>query len=185
MKNSALLVMDYQQLLVDNFAPDPESSLAAAANVLAATRLARIPVIYVTVGFRAGYPEVSDNNMIFSAVREGQRFQLGDAGSAIPERIAPAQEDALVVKHRVSAFEGTDLAMLLRAREIDTLCMFGITTSGVVLSTVRQAADLDYKLVLLEDLCHDGDAQVHSFLMENILCRQAKVIKSDEFLANL
>lgn len=182
---SALLIMDYQQLLVDGFAPEPDSNLAVVANVLAQSRAAGVSVIYVTVGFREGYPEVSDNNMIFTAVREGQRFMLGGAGSSIPDQITPAYRDIVVVKHRVSAFEGTDLAMVLRAHGADTLVLFGITTSGVVLSTVRQAADLDYKLVVLEDLCYDGDDQVHKFLMADILCRQAKVMQSDEYLSSL
>ena len=91
----------------------------------------------------------------------------------------------VIEKHRVSSFQGTDLEVVLRAQRIDTLAMFGIATSGVVLSTIRQAADLDYRLVLLSDLCADDDQEVHRVLIDSLLPRQATVISSDEFLSSL
>jgi nicotinamidase-related amidase len=50
---------------------------------------------------------------------------------------------------RLTAFAGTDLETILRAREIDTLILFGVATSGVVLSTVRHAADADYQIIVV------------------------------------
>ena len=181
--STALLVMDYQQFLVDAFVDEPATTLERVAGVLRESRAAGIPIIYVTVGFRPGHPEVSNNNLIFTGVRAGKRFVLGDDGTEIPGAIAPQPDDPVVVKHRVSAFESTDLAMLLRARRIDTLVMFGIATTGVVLSTVRQGADLDYRLVVLADLCHDTDAEAHRLLLEHVLPRQALVVPADEYLA--
>lgn len=182
---TALLVMDHQALLVDGYAPDPAGHLASVAKVISAARAAGLPVIYVCVGFRPGYPEVSDANQMFRAVRDGGRFRAGDPSTEIPEAIRPGEGDLVLTKHRVSAFEGTDLEMLLRARRIDTLVLFGIATSGVVLSTVRQAADRDYRLMVVSDLCLDNDPEVHRCLVDKILPRQATMISSDEFLAKL
>jgi len=184
LKRTAVLAMDYQELLVNNYTPDAKRAVEKVSEVLEKARSAKLPVIYVTVGFSAGYPEVSENNMIFKAVRDGQRFLTDSDDAQIPLEIAPRDGDLRVAKHRVSAFEGTSLEMLLRARGIDTLILFGITTSGVVLSTVRQAADRDYKLIVLEDLCYDTD-DVHQFLMEHILNRQAEVTTSAAFLDSI
>ena len=60
-----------------------------------------------------------------------------------------------MVKHRISPFVSTDLETLLRANGIDTLVLAGVHTSGVVLSTVRHAGDLDYRLVIVRDCCAD------------------------------
>ena len=60
-----------------------------------------------------------------------------------------------MVKHRVSPFVGTDLETLLRANGVDTLVLAGVHTSGVVLSTVRHAGDLDYRLVVIRHCCAD------------------------------
>ena len=59
----------------------------------------------------------------------------------------------MVGKHRVNALYGTALDLILRANALDTLIILGYATSGVVLSTVRAAADLDYRLVVVEDCC--------------------------------
>lgn len=75
--------------------------------------------------------------------------------------------------------------MILRANDIETLVMFGIATSGVVLSTLRHAADADYRLVVLKDCCSDRDAEVHRVLVEKVFPRQAKVITAAEFIAAL
>jgi nicotinamidase-related amidase len=72
--------------------------------------------------------------------------------------ISPEPNDLIVTKSRVSAFAGTDLNLLLRANDIDTLVLFGIATSGVVLSTFIQAFDDDYRLVVIKDCCADQDA---------------------------
>jgi len=182
---TALLVLDHQTMLVEGYAPDPAAHLARVADLLASVRAADVAVIYVTVGFRPGYPEVADSNVMFSGVRSGGRFQFGDPQSAIPAAIAPRGDEPVVVKHRVSAFAGTDLAMLLRARKIETLAMFGIATSGVVTSTVRAAADLDYRLIVLKDLCADTDASLHTMLIDTLFPRQAETITADTFVARL
>lgn len=56
----------------------------------------------------------------------------------------------------------------------------GIATSGVVLSTVRHAADADYRIVVVEDCCADRDPEVHRVLMEKVFARQTTVVKVDD-----
>jgi nicotinamidase-related amidase len=73
---------------------------------------------------------------------------------------------------------GTDLAMILGARNVDMLILLGFATSGVVLSTTRYAADADYRLFIVEDCCADTDAAVHDFLCAKIFPRQADVVQS-------
>jgi nicotinamidase-related amidase len=67
---------------------------------------------------------------------------------------------------RISPFVGTDLETLLRATGINTLVLAGVHTSGVVLSAVRHAGDLDYRLVVVRDCCADLDADVHAMLLD-------------------
>ena len=91
----------------------------------------------------------------------------------------------VVTKRRVSAFSGSDLEVVLRAANIDTLVLTGIATSGVVLSTLRQAADLDYRLVVLADACLDADAEMHRVLTEKVFPRQADVLTVNECVEQL
>ena len=90
-----------------------------------------------------------------------------------------------MTKRRVGAFSGIDLDLVLRARGIDTLVLTGVATSGVVLSTVRAAADMDYQLVVLRDLCIDGDPDVQRVLLDKLFPNQAQVMTAQEWTAGL
>jgi nicotinamidase-related amidase len=182
---AALLVMDFQAEIVARVPDQAPPALERAAGVLAAARQAKLPIIYVVVGFRPGYPELSPRNPNYERITQSKSFVVDPPGSDIPPAVAPAPGDPIVVKHRVSAFSGTDLETILRARGIDTLVLFGIATSGVVLSTVRHGADADYRLVVIKDCCVDGDEEVHRVLTEKVLVRQATVTTAKEAIAAL
>ncbi len=181
---TALLVMDYQKAVVEGFANDQQALLERAGQALACARGAGLKIIYVVVGFRPGYPEISARNVNFNAVRQSGRFH-GEAGTEVHPAVAPRDGDIIVTKRRVGAFLGTDLDMILRANDIETLAMFGIATSGVVLSTLRYASDADYRLVVLKDCCSDRDTEVHRVLTEKVFPRQGSVITAAEFVAAL
>ena len=181
---SAVLIMDYQAAVVSGFATGQEALLKRAADVLGKARSAGLKVVYIVVNFRPGYPEVSPRNANFNAVRQSGRF-IAEAGTEVHPAVAPQPGDIVVIKHRVGAFPGTDLDMILRANDIETIVMFGIATSGVVLSTLRHAADADYGLVVLQDCCSDRDAEVHRVLVEKVFPRQARVINAAEFIEAL
>jgi nicotinamidase-related amidase len=72
--------------------------------------------------------------------------------------------------------------MILRAKDVDTLVMFGIATNGVVLSTVLHAADADYRVVVIKDCRGDLDAEVHACLVDRVFPRRGTVLTAGEFL---
>lgn len=174
--STALLVMDVQRGIVDRFTADESDYLNRVGAAIGTARSAGVAVIYVVVGFRAGHPEVGGRNRTFAAVKGSGRFAPGDEGADIHPAVAPHPHDVVVTKRRVSAFAGSDLDVVLRAGGIDSLVLTGIATSGVVLSTLRQAADLDFRLTVLSDACLDADPEVHRVLTEKVFPRQADVI---------
>lgn len=186
-KQTAVLSMDNQVGIVASYAKDQEALIARGASVLGRARSLGMCVIHIQVGFRPGLPEVSSRNMLFGAIKNSARHQKlfeGDL-AAIHPGLGPEKDDIVVTKHRVSAFHGTDLRVILRAKEIDTLVLFGIATSGVVLSTLLEASDADYRLVVIKDCCVDGDAELHANLIDKIFARRASVVTASEFLASV
>jgi nicotinamidase-related amidase len=185
---TAVLSMDMQAGIVSIYAGEQQDAFTArAAGVLGRCRDRGMTVIHVQVGFRPGMPEISPRNALFAAIRTSERHQQlfkGDAGRIHPA-VAPVDEDIVIVKHRISAFTGTDLDMILRAKEIDTLVLFGIATSGVVLSTLLDAVDADYRVIVVKDCCADQDADVHSVLLEKVFPRRGTVVTSAELLESL
>ena len=172
---TALLVMDVQAGIVNRLA-QASDILTPISRAIAAARAASLPVIYVVVGFRPGYPEVSPRNKSFSTFKERP---LPD--TEIPAAIAPQPTDIVVTKRRVSAFSGSDLELVLRAQGIAHLVLCGISTSGVVLSTLREAADKDYELMVLADGCLDPDEEVQRVLLSKVFPRQADVVRVAEW----
>ncbi len=181
-KSSALLVMDLQNMMV-GFVPDANPLLAANAKLIDAARAHSLRVIYVVLGFRAGHPEIGATNPVFGQVKTGGLFVEGSNEAQIHSTVTPKGGDLVVTKHRVGAFAGTDLELILRANKIDTLVLTGIATSGIVLSTVRHAADHDYRVVVARDCCADRDDEVHRVLMDKVFARQATVTNSEAIIA--
>jgi nicotinamidase-related amidase len=180
-RRAALLVMDYQNGIVDRVA-DAGALLARARDAIAAARRGGMQVGYVRVAFAdADYAAVPDTNKTFSAITAGRAMHDDAPETAVPDDLAPEPGDIVVRKTRVGAFSTTDLDRQLREREIDTLVLAGISTSGVVLSTVRDAADRDYRLYVLADGCADPDPANHEFLTQKIFPRQSEVISIADF----
>jgi nicotinamidase-related amidase len=179
-QNAALLVMDMQSAIL-GMLPAVGDLVGNVEKAIAKARANAIPVIYVVVGFRTGAPEASPNNKSFAGAKERFGKMSPEAFTAIAPAIMPQEGDITVVKRRVSAFTGSDLEVILRAQRIQHIVLTGIATSGVVLSTTREAADKDYRITILADCCADGDEEVHRVLTTKVFPRQADVINLDEW----
>jgi nicotinamidase-related amidase len=183
-KRSVVLSMDFQNDIVTRFVTVAPDILPRAATVLERARAVSIPVIHVVVQFREGHPEVADRG-VFKMVRQMNGLIEGTEGAAIHPAVAPQHGDTVVTKRRVGAFSGSDLECILRASGRTHLVLLGIATSGVVLSTVRAAADLDYEMNVISDCCADRDPEVHRFLIEKIFPAMAPGITAEEFVSAL
>lgn len=162
-ENTAVVIMDYQNRQLSHFSQEFQRELLETANgVLERARCKGIPVIHVEVVRGERTPETQ-----------------------LHPDIAPRPGETLLTKRRVGPFSTTNLDEVLKTHGIDTLILLGISTSGCVLSTVRCAADMDYRIIVLSDCCADRDDEVQRVLMEKVFPRQASVISSQQFLQAL
>jgi nicotinamidase-related amidase len=177
--STAVVIMDYQNDIVSNYSTDGEGLLQRSASVLESARQAGIPVIYVVVQFREGHPEVLPRNR----QRFSNRLVEGTPGAEVHPAVAPQPGEMVVVKRRTGPFSTTDMDAVLHSIGATTLVLFGVATSGCVLTAVRWAADVDYRLVVVSDCCGDQDEEVHRVLTEKIFPRQADVVTAEEVSA--
>ncbi|RWA12198.1 hypothetical protein EKO27_g2885 [Xylaria grammica] len=188
MTKTAFILLDIQIGIVDitKGFMDIDQYVTKVSSTLAAARKAGIPVVQVTTGFRPNYADASPRNPMTARVRSAGLFKDTDESVQLHPAIAEAAaNDIHVKKRRVSALYGTDLDVVLRSSGIEKIVVAGIATSGAVLSTVRQAFDMDYEITVLADLCADSDAQVHEAVIGKVLSRQASVVNADEWVASL
>ena len=106
----------------------------------------------------------------------GAALRVGSPATAVHPEVAPLPGDIVVRKTRVGAFHGSGLNDRLRERGVDTVVLAGVQTSGVVLTAVREAADRDYRVLVVADACADPDRDLHDFLVRRIFPRQAEVV---------
>lgn len=181
---TALLLLDFQQMVIGQI-PDSDRLIERVAALRGVARQADLSVIYVHVAFRPGYPEVSRRNVMFEGVKELGLMLRDSADSEFDPRLTPEKDEVTITKTRVGAFRATPLDQILRANGVETLLIAGINTSGTVLSTVRDGADRDYELVVVEDCCADPDEDLHRVLVERVLPMQAQVADSAAIAAAL
>lgn len=182
-KTTAVLTLDFQKGILD-MVTGADLVVPNAALVVEACRQKQFPIVHVGLGFECGYPEIGNIKSSFSFIKERGVFLKGSESTQFHKSLV-APGDIVVYKHRVSAFSENSLHMILRSQGIETLIFFGVATSGITLSTLRRAFDLDFKCVIIKDACFDRDEEVHRVLTEKIFVTQATVMTAKGFVAEL
>ncbi|MEE8289988.1 MAG: cysteine hydrolase [Candidatus Tectomicrobia bacterium] len=159
--HSAVLIMDFQVRIINNFASDPQGVIERAAQALQGARQAGLPIIYI--------------------VHRGGPFREDAPDVEIHPGVAPAPGESVITKTKPGSFSTTGLDITLREMGVDTLILMGVATSGCVLSTIRWAVDINYKPLVVADACSDPDPEVHRVLTEKVYPRQGTVLTTDEF----
>lgn len=179
-ERTALLLMDFQPAII-SAVPDHEELLGRARTALAWARERGVKVVFVRVAFTAkDYDAIPHHNKAFAAVAQNRFLADGGPECEIDPSLEVRPEDVCVRKTRFGAFSTTDLHDLLQDQKIDTLVVGGVSTAGVVLSSVRDAADQDYRLFVLSDATADPDPEVHRVLVTRVLPRQAEIIETSD-----
>jgi nicotinamidase-related amidase len=178
--DTVLLVMDIQSMIV---APAPSEMLEAVARAIAGARAAGVTVVYIRVALRSGRAGVSPRNKRLTRLHA--ELTEGAPGLEFHPAIAPEPDDIVLTKHRVSAFAGSGLDVLLRSLGTTHLVLTGVSTSTVVLMTAMTAADLDLGITVLSDGCFDSRPHVHDLLMSDIFPAMATVATANEWLTGL
>jgi len=183
---TALLIADFYADIMGTIPHAVERKVVEKTQALQkAARDAGILICYSATVFRPGYIEVSEWNKNQSQRKASGQPAASDPMQVIHPAVKPIEGEVVAGKHRTNALHGTDLDLVMRANDIHNLILLGYATSGVVLSTTRYAADLDYSLYIVEDCCADQDAEVHDFLTQRIFPRQADVVQSEEVIRAL
>jgi nicotinamidase-related amidase len=177
----ALLVMDFQAGFLD-LLDDPDPVVGAAGRALTAYRDAGRPVVHLRVAFPPDGPPVPEANRMFGQLFRGRMVE-GSPDVAVPAALGPCPGEPVVTRPRTGPFAGTALAPTLRGIGADGLVLAGVSTSGVVASTVCAAADEDLRLTVLADAVADPDPALHRALLDGLFPQHAAVVEVADHLA--
>jgi nicotinamidase-related amidase len=185
---SVLLLLDYQ-IVNGKMLPDMMNDvLDHAASTIKLANEKGIAVAHCRMAFDDEQSvNLPETNMLFANLAKNPArlamMHVDSPEAAFHEKVAPQKGDIVFRKNRVGPFQGKgpdDFRAILKERGIDTLIIGGVATGGAVLATVVQGADLDYRLVVLEDCCGDLDPDLHRMLVDQIFKKRGIVINSTD-----
>ncbi|OPC77388.1 isochorismatase [Embleya scabrispora] len=163
---TALIIGDLQQGITGSY-PFARQVLPRLGELLPRARSAGALVVFVRFAFRGNGADLLRDNALYRTFYEaGDAFHEGTAGTELA--LPVADQDVVVLKRRTSAFAGTDLDLVLRARGVDTIAITGVATGAMVAATAYDGADRGYRVAVLRDGCADGDPAIHDFFMDAV-----------------
>ncbi|KAI9226252.1 MAG: isochorismatase hydrolase [Piptocephalis tieghemiana] len=187
---TAILFCDYENGILDRFPEEDkrskflQRSKALRQAVHAIPEAHRPLVINIKVAFRKGHPEVGEQSWTRGVKTMGALVE-GTEQAAFSPGFEPLDEEPVVVKRRYNPFYLTDLEVILRSAGIQHVIFAGISTSGVILSGVTVAADMDFIVSVVSDCTFDRDEDLHDALLSSKFSRGANVIQSGQVIASL
>ena len=151
-RHTAVMVVDVQNCFCDVEAiPTVEAMLPRLEEFIADARRFDVPLIFTQVI----QTDETDTEVWESLYERSPWFRElcrpGSHGADYHPRFRPESGDTALVKHRYSAFIGTPLEMMLRARGIKTVVLTGLSTDCCVGTTAHDAFQRDFHSVMVED----------------------------------
>lgn len=185
---AAFLLIDMQNGFIDGASPlciaGAAATVPACAHALAAAREHGLAVFHVRRAYAADGSDVEA--VRWEAWAEGGRpLSSADPMSlACPSELAPAPGEPVVVKPSWSAFFGTDLDALLRARGIGTLVLAGTTTPNCVRSTAYDGLARGFNVAVLRDATSSRSPEAQEANLADMEAAGIQLIHTDDFAAN-
>jgi biuret amidohydrolase len=170
---AALVIMHYQvDVFSILFGAQPSPLLDECNALIRRWRATGRPLLFPNFFLGEKYERVSKSNRLISSIVPTGKFR-----SAVPMKgLAIEWNDIFYACPRASVFVDTTLDADLRTRGISTLVMAGISTTGVVLSSVAWASDADYDVRLVKECCYDPDRDAHEALFRSNFGGRVQVV---------
>lgn len=189
---SALLMLHWQNSVADpkgvwgkDLYPQivKNDSIKHAQRVLEAARAKNMPIIYVNIGWRAGFPELPAHQHypLLQGAKDANKGIIGTSDVDVIDALKPKTGELIVINFGSDSFEGTDLDRILRSKHIEHLYVSGQCIEHVVATTVKRAANMGYDATIVKDAM-SGFTDSNYKAMLDILPLYSKALTADEFV---
>jgi N-carbamoylsarcosine amidase len=128
--------------------------IPSVQKLLQACRAKSVPIAFTTTAYAVTQGPNSDMGLWHHKI-PAEALQLGTKGVAIDDRVAPKADEQVIVKKRASAFHGTYLAGFLRAHDVDTVILTGVTMAGCVRHTAEDAIAEGFRPIVVREAVGD------------------------------
>jgi maleamate amidohydrolase len=188
-RNPAVVVIDFTLAYTTPgspfFAEGVVRAVADTVPLLDAARAAGIPVIHTKVMY---HPSGADGGWFVRKVPALRKLVPGEPLAEIDPKVAPLDEEVVIVKQYPSPFFGTPLAPMLATLGVDTLILAGCSTSGCVRAGALDGVQHGYRVIVPRECVGDRHDGPHDANLFDINAKYGDVVGRDEviqYLANL
>ena len=157
-------------------------SLNRVIELLRHARSRGFAVIHVGLGFSTDYKEQPEASPVFGGAKKFNAVQLQTWGTEFHAKAMPLASEAILTKHRVSAFFGTPLELILRTYGARNLFIAGCATDMAVQTTTREAHDRDFACSVIGDCCIAANDEDHEQTLR-LLSKVAGITTLEQFTA--
>ncbi|WP_336134782.1 isochorismatase family protein [Natronomonas amylolytica] len=181
----ALVVIDLINAFTDpgtELGSEVDGVIEQTARLLSAFREHNLPRYFTTVAFEESYGDAGRFIEKVPALRE---LRLGTEAVEVDDRVAPVDDERVVLKKYASAFFGTDLETELTTHRVDTLVIAGVTTSGCVRATAVDSLQHGYRTIVPADAVGDRAEGPHRANLLDIDAKYGDVVETDDVIAHL
>lgn len=165
-KSVALVLIDLQNSFFHetgkNYYPEAENVLPALAELLRGARAAQRPVIFVAERHRPGLADFEEAKLPTHCVD-------GEFDAELAQGFSPqGPNEVFLPKRRMSAFQATDLDLLLRELEVKTLVLGGVKTNVCIRATVQDGFSLGYRCHVVREAVNSNRPHLAEASLEDI-----------------
>ncbi len=181
---SALVFVDCIEAYTNRLSPFYANGAALAVResvaLLSAARAAQIPVFHVATRFLPS--DVSDAAIWAKKMAALELLQVGNPLSGFCQEVAPISRETVIAKQVPSAFFGTNLALALRARGVDTVVLAGASTSGSIRATAVDGFQYGFRVMVVRECVGDRGLGPHDASLYDIDVNYGDVILKRDVL---
>jgi nicotinamidase-related amidase len=181
----AVLVIDLSRTFTDPNSPvgsDLDVVVENTKRILESARKRGVPVFFFTVAFM---PDYRDAGLLVLKQPACRTLLLGTPEVEIDDRLAPRDDEPVIVKKAPSAFFGTNLPAMLVSQKIDTLILTGCSSSACVRYSAVDGFSHGYRILVPSDAIGDREIDAHNATLHDLQVKYGEVMTTDDVLAYL
>lgn len=163
---AALLVIDYINGIINGSCKDYAKKYPIVKNtnkVITFCRSQNIPIYHVRVAFDKHYTGLPKHSPLFNQAKEKGLFQIGNSDAEFIEEIDIKPSDIIINKTAVSPFHSQGLLDSLKSSQIEKLIFTGVATDNAINLGTREAHDMGFYTVIVEDACGASSEEHHQW----------------------
>jgi maleamate amidohydrolase len=162
--------------------PEPKPAVDATAELVAAARVAGLPVVWTVVRYTRG---LADGGLFVAKVPALAAFAEDAEGGWGELVLAPEPGEPVVAKQYASAFFGTSLAATLHSGGVDTVVVAGVSTSGCIRASATDALNHGFRPQVVRQACADRTPELHEQNLRDLDAKYADVVDLPAALTHL